>query len=146
MLNSKHQSFYSCVTLQHFQWFSNNTRTETLNVFTVPTPYLIFFQLQQTFLLKLLLLQTQFDKGLALILKVNTDKLLAKFHNTRGGHFKNSYELFNQRALKISTWYENHIFQCMGNIFCVEFHRYPLKFLTKYLSSKRYAFYTKFKF
>ena len=28
---------------------------------------------------------------------------------------------------------KNHIFQCMGKIFCVEFQRYPLKFHTKYL-------------
>ena len=29
--------------------------------------------------------------------------------------------------------YKNHIFQCMGKIFCVEFQRCPLKFRTKYL-------------
>ena len=38
-----------------------------------------------------------------------------------GGRFKNTYELLNPRALKISMLYKNHIFQCMGKIFCVEF-------------------------
>ena len=36
------------------------------------------------------------------------------------------------RAL-ISVLHKNHIFQCMGKIFCVEFQRVPLKFHTKYL-------------
>ena len=30
--------------------------------------------------------------------------------------------------------YKNHIFQCIGKIFCVEFQRVPLKFHTKYLT------------
>ena len=30
--------------------------------------------------------------------------------------------------------YKSHIFQCMCEIFCVEFQRYPLKFHTKYLT------------
>ena len=51
-----------------------------------------------------------------------------------GGRFKKAYELLNLRALKISMLYKNHIFQCMGKIFCVEFQRYPLKFHTKYLT------------
>ena len=51
-----------------------------------------------------------------------------------GGRFKNTYELLNLRALKISKLHKNHIFQCMGKIFCVEFHRVPLKFHTKYLT------------
>ena len=51
-----------------------------------------------------------------------------------GGHFKNTYELLNLRALKILMSYKNRIFQCMGQIFCVEFQRYPLKFHTKYLT------------
>ena len=42
-------------------------------------------------------------------------------HAGSGGHFKNTYELLNQRALKISMLYKNRIFQCMGKIFCVEF-------------------------
>ena len=42
-----------------------------------------------------------------------------------GGAFKNAYELLNLRALKITMLYKNHIFQCMGNIFCVEFQRVP---------------------
>ena len=33
------------------------------------------------------------------------------------GHFKNTYELLNPKALKISIWYQKHIFQCMGKIF-----------------------------
>ena len=51
-----------------------------------------------------------------------------------GGHFKNTYELLNLRALKISMLHKNHIFQRMGQIFCVEFRRVPLKFHTKYLT------------
>ena len=51
-----------------------------------------------------------------------------------GGRFKNTYELLNLRALKMSMLYKNHIFQCMGKIFCVEFQRVPLKFHTKYLT------------
>ena len=54
--------------------------------------------------------------------------------NESGGRFKNAYELLNPRALKISMLYRNHIFQCMGKIFCVEFQRVPLKFHTKYLT------------
>ena len=50
------------------------------------------------------------------------------------GRFKNAYELLNLRALKISMLYKNLIFQCMGQIFCVEFQRVPLKFHTKYLT------------
>ena len=51
-----------------------------------------------------------------------------------GGRFKNTYELLNLRALKISKLHKNHIFQCMGKIFCVEFQRVPLKFHTKYFT------------
>ena len=51
-----------------------------------------------------------------------------------GGRFKNTYELLNVRALKISMLYKKQIFQCMGKIFCVEFQRVPLKFHTKYLT------------
>ena len=50
------------------------------------------------------------------------------------GHFKNTYELLNPRALKISALYKYCIFQCMGKIFCVEFQRSPLKFHIKYLT------------
>ena len=50
------------------------------------------------------------------------------------GRFKNMYELLNQRAFIISMLYTNHIFQFMGETFCVEFQRYPLKFHTKYLT------------
>ena len=53
----------------------------------------------------------------------------------RGGEqLKNAYELLKQRTLKISVLYKNHIFQCMGKIFCVEFQRVPLKFHPKYLT------------
>ena len=52
--------------------------------------------------------------------------------DTSGGHFKNTYELLNLRTRTISM-YKNHIFQCMGKIFCVEFQTVPLKFRTKYL-------------
>ena len=51
-----------------------------------------------------------------------------------GGHFKNTYELLNLRALKFSPVDKTYTFQCMGKIFCVEFQRYPLKFHTKYLT------------
>ena len=37
----------------------------------------------------------------------------------RVGHFKNTHEILYLRALKILMLYKNHIFQCMGNIFCV---------------------------
>ena len=40
-----------------------------------------------------------------------------------GGRFKNAHELLNLRALKISMLYENHIFRCIGQIFCVKFQR-----------------------
>ena len=50
------------------------------------------------------------------------------------GRFKNTYELLNLRAVKISILYKNYIFQCMGMIFCVEFQKVPLKFHTKYLT------------
>ena len=51
-----------------------------------------------------------------------------------GGRLKNEYELLNLRAHKILMLCKNHIFQCMGQIFCVEFQRVPLKFHTKYLT------------
>ena len=40
----------------------------------------------------------------------------------------------NLRALKLSCLNKIHIVHCMGNIFCVEFQREPLKFHTKYLA------------
>ena len=55
-------------------------------------------------------------------------------YDSSGGRFKNAYELLNLRALKMSKLHKNHIFQCMGKIFCVEFQRVPLKFHTKYLT------------
>ena len=50
-----------------------------------------------------------------------------------GGGFKKEYELLNLRALRTSTLYKNHIFQCLDKICCVIFQRYPLKFHTKYI-------------
>ena len=47
---------------------------------------------------------------------------------------KKTYELLNQRALKIL--HKNCIFLWMGKIFCVEFQRYPFKFHTKYLPAE----------
>ena len=38
------------------------------------------------------------------------------------------------KSYKISMLYNNHIFQCMDMIFCVEFQRVPLKFHAKYLT------------
>ena len=42
--------------------------------------------------------------------------------------FKNTYELLNLRGLKFSSVNKIYIFQCIGEIFCVVFQRYPLKF------------------
>ena len=50
------------------------------------------------------------------------------------GRFKNTYELLKLRALKVLPVNKIYIFQCMGKIFCVEFQRYPFKFLTKNLT------------
>ena len=60
------------------------------------------------------------------------------------GRLKNTYELLNLRvrALKYLPVNKIHIFQCMGEIFCVEFQRYPLKFHTKYLThTSKYMFF-----
>ena len=51
------------------------------------------------------------------------------------GRFKNTCELLHLRAHKFSLVNKIHIFQCTGQIFCVEFQRYPLKFRTKYLTN-----------
>ena len=40
-------------------------------------------------------------------------------HGGSGGHFKNTYELLNLRALKFSRINEICIFQCIGKIFFV---------------------------
>ena len=47
---------------------------------------------------------------------------------------QNAKKLLNLSALQISILDKIHIFQCMGNLFCVEFQRVPLKFHTKYLT------------
>ena len=48
--------------------------------------------------------------------------------------FKNTYELVNLRALKISTLYKICIFHFMCKIFCMDHQRYPIKFHTKYIT------------
>ena len=85
----------------------------------------------------------QFQKD-ALIIKNSTDKwVFCEISFLRWsmdrfwtlwlqGCFKNTYELLNLRALNFSLVNKIHIFQCMCQIFCVEFQRYPLKFHTKY--------------
>ena len=50
------------------------------------------------------------------------------------GGIKNTYGLFNLRAVKFTTWYENCVLLCMSKIFYVEIQRVPLKFNTKYLT------------
>ena len=40
---------------------------------------------------------------------------------TQQGAFQNAHELLILRAIKISMLHKNHIFQCMGKIFCTEF-------------------------
>ena len=51
-----------------------------------------------------------------------------------GGHFKNTQELLNLKALKFYQLNQMHTFQCMSKIFCVELQRKPMKFHTKYLT------------
>ena len=50
------------------------------------------------------------------------------------GRFKNTYGLFNIKALKFSPVNKIQIFQCMGKIFYGEFQRYSLKFHIKFLT------------
>ena len=50
------------------------------------------------------------------------------------GRFKKVYELVNLRVPKFSTLNKNRLFQCMGEIFYVEFQSFLLKFHTKYLT------------
>ena len=71
----------------------------------------------------------------------NTMESIAYIINSQGpgGRFKNTYELLNLRALKISPVNKIHIFQCMGKIFCVEFE-IPHKISYSYI--ERYDFYT----
>ena len=42
-----------------------------------------------------------------------------------GDRFKNTYELLNLKALTFSSLNKIHIFQYMGEIFCVEFQILP---------------------
>ena len=76
--------------------------------------------------------QIQIDNNSALVQVMGWPSSLT--YTSPGERFKNTYELLNLRALKISKLHKNHIFQCMGKIFCVEFQRVPLKFHTKYLT------------
>ena len=69
----------------------------------------------------------------------NDDLVQWPINVSPGGCFKNAYELLNLRALKFSPANSMYIFQCINKIFCVEFQRVPLKFLTKYLA---HSFYT----
>ena len=55
-----------------------------------------------------------------------TPILSRKLGDITWGRFKNTYELLDIRALQYSPVSKIHIFQCMGEIFCVEFQRYPL--------------------
>ena len=74
--------------------------------------------------------------GLSYLYNDNSSTWKSGLYIEPGGHFKNTYELLNLRALKFSLVEKIYIFQCMGEIFCVEFQRYPLKFHTKYLTHK----------
>ena len=61
-----------------------------------------------------------------------------------GGVLKNSHELLDLTALKMSMFYKNYVFQCMGQIFCVEFQKkctfeIPHKILYPYI--ERFRFY-----
>ena len=47
-------------------------------------------------------------------------------HQWESGDLENTYELLNLIAFEISTLYKNRIFQCMGEIFCVQFQRFTL--------------------
>ena len=47
-----------------------------------------------------------------------------------GGGEEESGVLLNLGVLKFSMLYKSHIFQCMGQKFCVELQRVPLKFHT----------------
>ena len=63
-------------------------------------------------------------------------------YGTRG-RFKNTYELLNLRALKISMLYKSHTFQCMGKIIVWNFKGYleiPHKISYPYI--EEYEFYS----
>ena len=51
----------------------------------------------------------------------------------RSGTFENHYEVVNLWALKVLLLNKLHIFQCMGEIFCVKFQWAHLKCHTKHL-------------
>ena len=54
--------------------------------------------------------------------------------NVIRGRSKNVSEFSILRAPEFPIIYNNPIFQCMGKIFCVEFHRISLEFHTKYVT------------
>ena len=60
-------------------------------------------------------------------------KILYIFIEIPFDYVPGAYELVNLEVLKFSTLYI-FFFQYMGKIFCVEFQRYHLNFLTKYLT------------
>ena len=78
--------------------------------------------------------QRPFCFGLNVLITMRQPSSEVQFWCGTGGRFKNAYQLLNLRALKSSPLNKIHIFQCMGEIFCVEFQRYPLKIHTKYLT------------
>ena len=69
---------------------------------------------------------------MVLTLSWYTGNIAYLYWNRGGGAFQNVYE--HLRVLKISMLLKNHIFQCMGKTFCMEFQRVPLTFHTKYLT------------
>ena len=121
--------------LFEFRAWMNNYIPQTLDVITYPCydprktlqnkPNLCYLKLVLQFLLPRCVVETLYNTP------YGSTGLSPR---CSGGRFKNAYELLNLRALKMSKLHKNHIFQCMGKIFCVEFQRVPLKFLTKYLT------------
>ena len=69
----------------------------------------------------------------AQILPTNITELLVSSINEVWERFKNVYVLLNLTDVSV---YKIHIFQCMGNIFCMEFQRVTFEFHTKYLALK----------
>ena len=63
-------------------------------------------------------------KMAAILLQSQAEGNEEQYHYGARGAFQRAYELLNLRALKISMLYKNHIFQCTGKIFCVEFQSY----------------------
>ena len=123
-------SFNSCVAKLLFMveaWKSNYTLLKIVVVINYPFP-----NMNQSLLIQG---SPDWSSEVQIDYITNIPKTIKSFYvEYQGGRFKNTYELLNLRALKISKLHKNHIFQCMGKIFCVEFQRVPLKFHTKYLT------------